>query len=62
MHSTSQVWQQITLALFDYFCFCEGDNYNVDQLIGGAISCELLEVNESSPNIATYVVLSLIHI
>ena len=56
MHSTSQVWQQITLALFDYFCFCEGDNYNVDQLIGGAISCELLEVNESSPNIATYVV------
>lgn len=42
--------------LFDYFCFCKGTNYNVDQLIGGAISCELLEVNEDCPNMATYVV------
>lgn len=41
---------------FDYFCFCKGTNYNVDQLIGGAISCELLEINEDRPNIATYVV------
>lgn len=40
---------------FDYFCFCKGTNYNVDQLIGGAISCDLLEINEDRPNIATYV-------
>lgn len=43
-------------TLFDYFCFCKGTNYNVDQLIGGTISCELLEVNEDCPNMATYVV------
>lgn len=42
--------------LFDYFCFCRGTNYNVDQLIGGSLSCELLEVSEDCPNIATYVV------
>lgn len=42
--------------LFDYFCFCKGTNYNVDQLIGGSISCELLEVQEDYPNMATYVV------
>lgn len=41
---------------FDYFCFCKGTNYNVDQLISGAISCELLEINEDRPNIATYIV------
>lgn len=41
---------------FDYFCFCWGTNYNVDQLIGGATSCELLEVSEDMPNRATYVV------
>lgn len=41
---------------FDYFCFCKGINYNVDQLIGGAISCDLLEVSEDMPNRATYVV------
>lgn len=43
-------------VLFDYFCFCRGANYNVNELIGGAISCELLEVSEDFPNIATYVV------
>ncbi len=42
--------------LFDYFCFCKGSNYNVNQLIGGAISCELLEVHEDYSNMATYVV------
>lgn len=42
--------------LFDYFCFCKGTNYNMDQLLGGSLSCELLEVNETYPNIATYVV------
>lgn len=41
---------------FDYFCFCRGTNYNVDQLISGAISCELLEVSGDMPNKATYVV------
>lgn len=43
-------------TLFDYFCFCKGTNYSVNQLLGGSISCELLEVNEAHPNIATYVV------
>lgn len=42
--------------LFDYFCFCRGSNYNVNQLLGGSLSCELLEVNEDLPNMATYVV------
>lgn len=42
--------------LFDYFCFCKGSNYSVSQLIGGSRSCELLEVSEDRPNIATYVV------
>ena len=41
---------------FDYFCFCWGTNYNVDQLISGATSCELLEVSSDMPNRATYVV------
>lgn len=43
-------------VLFDYFCFCKGENYNVDQLLGGSRDCELLEVNEERPNVATYVV------
>lgn len=43
-------------VLFDYFCFCKGTNYNLDQYISGAISCELLEVNEDYSNMATYVV------
>lgn len=42
--------------LFDYFCFCRGTNYSVNQLLGGSRSCELLEVNEDLPNMATYVV------
>lgn len=42
--------------LFNYFCFCKGSNYSVSQLIGGSLSCELLEVSEDRPNIATYVV------
>ncbi|MCM1542828.1 MAG: hypothetical protein NC121_16425 [Blautia sp.] len=43
-------------VLFDYFCFCKGTNYSVYQLLSGVTSCELLEVNEDRPNIATYVV------
>ncbi|MCM1214849.1 MAG: hypothetical protein NC331_06020 [Lachnospiraceae bacterium] len=43
-------------VLFDYFCFCKGTNYSAYQLLSGAISCELLEVNEDRPNIATYVI------
>lgn len=41
---------------FDYYCFCAGDNYNNENLLSGARSCELLEVNADKPNIATYVV------
>lgn len=43
-------------TLFDYFCFCKGTNYSVNQLLGGSLSCELLEVSEERPNKATYVV------
>lgn len=43
-------------VLFDYYCFCKGTNYSASQLIGGSLSCDLLEVNEDLPNIATYVV------
>lgn len=43
-------------TLFDYFCFCKGGNYSVNRLLGGSLSCELLEVNEDHPNTATYVV------
>lgn len=43
-------------TLFDYFCFCKGSNYSVNQLLGGSRSCELLEVNAEHPNMATYVV------
>ncbi|MGN0154284.1 MAG: hypothetical protein ACI4A3_07520 [Lachnospiraceae bacterium] len=41
---------------FDYFAFCEGENYNADKLIGGARDCYLLEGMEEKPNVATYVV------
>ena len=41
---------------FDYFCFCKGENYNNDQLLSGARSCELLEVGEEKKNVATYIV------
>lgn len=41
---------------FDYFAFSHGENFNSDQLISGATSCELLEVMEQKQNVATYVV------
>lgn len=41
---------------FDYYCFCEGQNYNNSQLLSGANSCELLEVSQERPNVATYIV------
>lgn len=41
---------------FDYFAFCEGENYNADKLIGGGRDCYLLETIEEKPNVATYVV------
>ncbi len=41
---------------FDYFAFCSGENYNADDLIGGAKDCYLLETMEEKPNVATYVV------
>lgn len=41
---------------FDYFAFCEGDNYNTDQLIGGGTDCRLLEKDQEKQNEAVYVV------
>lgn len=41
---------------FDYFAFCEGENYNADKLIGGATDCYLLESMPQKQNVATYVV------
>lgn len=41
---------------FDYFAFCEGENYNADKLIGGGRDCYLLETLDEKPNVATYVV------
>lgn len=40
---------------FDYFAFCEGENYNADKLIGGATDCYLIETMEEKPNVAVYV-------
>lgn len=40
---------------FDYFGFCEGSNYNADNVVPGARSCTLLELLEGKKNIATYV-------
>lgn len=42
--------------LFDYFCFCKGDNYNVNETLGGSRDCKLLEVGEENPNVGTYVI------
>ncbi|MCM1500016.1 MAG: hypothetical protein NC124_16260 [Clostridium sp.] len=41
---------------FDYFAFCEGENYNADHIIGGGTQCRLLETMEEKPNVATYTV------
>lgn len=41
---------------FDYFAFSKGRNYNAENLLSGAKDCELLEVLEDKPNVATYVV------
>ena len=41
---------------FDYYGFCRGENYNVSGLFGGAKDCTLLEVSQTRPNIATFVV------
>lgn len=43
-------------ATFDYVAFSTGSNHNADALIGGAVSCSLLEVSEEKSNEATYVV------
>lgn len=42
--------------LFDYFCFCRGENYSSGQVIGDSRDCKLLEVSEERPNVGTYVV------
>lgn len=41
---------------FDYFGFCEGSNFNAVNVVGGARSCELLEVSKEKKNVATFVV------
>ena len=41
---------------FGYYCFCKGQNYNNNQLLSGANSCELLEVSQGRSNVATYIV------
>ncbi|MDO4166555.1 MAG: hypothetical protein Q4D32_04030 [Eubacteriales bacterium] len=41
---------------FDYFCFCRGENYDTNQLLSGATSCDLLEIMPGKENVATYVV------
>lgn len=43
-------------ATFDYVAFSVGGNYNADTLLGGAVSCSLLEVSEEKSNEAIYVV------
>lgn len=40
---------------FDYFAFCEGENYNADKIIGGGTNCSLMENTEDRLNVATYV-------
>lgn len=41
---------------FDYFAFCEGENYNSEQTIGGVTNCYMLERRISRPNEALFVV------
>ncbi len=41
---------------FDYFGFCEGENYDVNHLLSGSRDCRLLEVMEEMPNVGLYVV------
>ncbi len=41
---------------FDYFGFCEGENYDINNLLSGSRDCRLLEVKEEKPNEALYVV------
>lgn len=41
---------------FDYYGFCEGENYNPSSMVSGAKECTLLEVSKAHPNVATYVI------
>ena len=41
---------------FDYYAFCEGENYNSDNLIGGVVDCHMFERLESHPNEALFVI------
>lgn len=41
---------------FDYFAFCEGNNFVTDNIISGPTDCKLAEVMEGKTNMATYVV------
>lgn len=40
---------------FDYVALCKGENFSVDNLLVGTISCTFLESMRGKPNIATYV-------
>lgn len=41
---------------FEYFAFSTGENFNTENLLGGAKECELLEIMEGKQNIAAYAV------
>ncbi len=41
---------------FEYFGFCEGQNYDVNYLLGGSLDCRLLETTSQRPNEANYVI------
>lgn len=41
---------------FEYFGFCTGENYDVNNLLGGSRDCRLLETGTEMPNEALYVV------
>ncbi|MBQ4068744.1 MAG: sigma-70 family RNA polymerase sigma factor [Lachnospiraceae bacterium] len=40
---------------FEYYAFCKGSNYNSSDILGGAKECKLFEVQQNSPNRATYI-------
>ncbi len=42
--------------LFEYYAFCKGNNYIADNILGGAKTLELFEVQQNSKNRATYLI------
>jgi len=41
---------------FEYFGFCEGENYDINRQLTGSLDCRLLENDMEKPNVALYVV------